>query len=494
MKKYILALDLGTTSIRAIVFDKSSNIIAKEQKEFTQFFPYNGWVEQDGEEIWQTLQTVIANLMVNQHIDLADIESIGITNQRETTLIWDVTTGLPIYRAIVWQSMQTNDICETWKTNGYEELVKSKTGLPINPYFSASKIRWILDHVKKSSKKLEISNLRFGTIDSWILWKLTGEHKTDGSNASRTMLYNIFDLCWDKQLCEMFDIDMQLLPEVCDSSCVFAKTNPNVFFHHEIPICAIAGDQQASMFGHGCFEPGIVKNTYGTGCFLLMNVKDKPYISQNGLLTTIAWSIDGVVDYAIEGSIFVGGSAVQWLRDSLQIITTSAESESLAKQAKEDHGVFFVPAFVGLGSPYWDNEAKGTIFGLTRGSGKAEIARATLDSIAYQTRDVLEVIAEESKQEILRLRVDGGASENELLMQFQADITNTDIDVAHIGETTALGVAYLAGLATGFWKNQQEILQYRQVKKSYRGKMSEINRNQLYQKWKKAVAATILFK
>ncbi len=490
----MLALDLGTTSIRAIVFDKASNVVAKEQKEFTQFFPHAGWVEQDGEEIWQTLQTVVANLMVNQHISLDDIESIGITNQRETTILWDTKTGLPIYRAIVWQSMQTNSICENWKELGNETLVKKKTGLPINPYFSASKIRWILDHVDGAKEKLAAGDLRFGTIDSWILWKLSGVHKTDVSNASRTMLYNIFDLTWDEELCELFAVDSSLLPLVCDSSTYFATTKPNAFFQHEIPITGIAGDQQASMFGHACFEPGIVKNTYGTGCFLLMNVKDKPYLSENGLLTTVAWSIDGVVDYAIEGSIFVAGSAVQWLRDALQIISNSAESEELARNAKTDHDVYFVPAFVGLGSPYWDSDAKGTIFGLTRGAGRAELARATLDSIAYQTRDVLEVMMEESHQEIYRLRVDGGASENALLMQFQADITNTDVDVAHIGETTALGVAYLAGLARGFWQSQSEILQYRQVKKSYHGNMNEETRQKLYRKWKKAVAATILFK
>ncbi|MDF9824752.1 glycerol kinase [Breznakia sp. PF5-3] len=495
MGKYILSLDLGTTSIRAVLFDKHSNICAMEQKEFTQYFEHPGWVEQDAEEIWQTLQILLAGLLVNQKIDFDEVEAIGITNQRETTIIWDKQTGLPIYRAIVWQSTQTNEICEALIEQGHTEFIKHKTGLPINSYFSATKIRWILDRVPEAQKRAEAGDLLFGTVDSWILWKLSnGVHATDYSNASRTMLYNIFSLEWDGEILSLLNIPRKLLPEVKDSSGYFATTSKTQFFNYEIPIMAIAGDQQASLFGHGCYEPGIVKNTYGTGCFMLMNTLDKPIISKNGLLTTIAWGIDGSIEYAIEGSIFVAGSAVQWLRDSLKLIDTAAESEQQALSLNDNQGVYLVPAFVGLGSPYWDSEAKGSIFGLTRGSGREAIVRATLESICYQTKDVLDVMVEECNCDLKMLRVDGGAVENAFLMQFQADILGVEIDVAHVSETTALGVAYLAGLSSGFWTTKTEILQYRQIKKHYSAKMSKEKQNQYYEKWKKAVAATKMFK
>lgn len=494
MKQYILTLDLGTTSIRAILFNKNSEICAMEQKEFTQFFPKPGWVEQDAEEIWKVTQTLVAGLLVNHKLDLDEVASIGITNQRETAVLWDKETGLPIYHAIVWQSTQTNEICEELIEVGYEQMVKSKTGLPINSYFSASKIKWMFEHVEEAEKLADENKLLFGTIDTWILWKLTGNHATDYSNASRTMLYNIFEKKWDIELLQLFQIPESILPEVKDTSGLFGVTNKEVFFQHEIPITALVGDQQASLYGHGCFDKGIVKNTYGTGCFMLMNTKQTPVISKSGLLTTIAWGMNGTIDYAIEGSIFVAGSAVQWLRDSLQMIQNAAESEQYAKQIENNNGVYLVPAFVGLGSPYWDQDAKGAILGLTRGSGKAEIIRATLESIAYQTRDVLEVMIQECECDLKELRVDGGAVMNELLMQFQSDILNVSIDVAKHQETTALGAAYLSGLASGFWASEEDILKYRQVQRQYQPQMNQKNREYYYEQWKKAVKTVMMFK
>lgn len=494
MKQYILTLDLGTTSIRAMLFNKNSEICAIEQKEFTQFFPKPGWVEQDAEEIWKVTQTLVAGLLVNHKLDLDEVASIGITNQRETAVLWDKETGLPIYHAIVWQSTQTNEICEELIEAGYEQMVKSKTGLPINSYFSASKIKWMFEHVEEAKKLADENKLLFGTIDTWILWKLTGKHATDYSNASRTMLYNIFEKKWDIELLDLFQIPESIMPEVKDTSGLFGVTNKEVFFQHEIPITALVGDQQASLYGHGCFDKGIVKNTYGTGCFMLMNTKQTPVISKSGLLTTIAWGMNGTIDYAIEGSIFVAGSAVQWLRDSLQMIQNAAESEQYAKQIENNNGVYLVPAFVGLGSPYWDQDAKGAILGLTRGSGKAEIIRATLESIAYQTRDVLEVMIQECECDLKELRVDGGAVMNELLMQFQSDILNVSIDVAKHQETTALGAAYLSGLASGFWASQEDILKYRQVQRQYQPQMNQKNREYFYEQWKKAVKTVMMFK
>lgn len=495
MKSFILSLDLGTTSIRAVLFDKQSNVCAMEQKEFTQYFPKAGWVEQDAEEIWQTLQTIIARLLVNQKIDFEHIEAIGITNQRETTVLWNKHTGLPIYRAIVWQSTQTNDLCEAFIEQGYEALIKQKTGLPINSYFSATKIRWILDHVEGAQEQAEAGEILFGTVDSWILWRLSeGVHATDYSNASRTMLYNIFTLTWDEQLLSLFRIPSIMLPEVKNSSGYFATTTKKQFFNYEIPIMAIAGDQQASLFGHGCYETGIVKNTYGTGCFMLMNTKEQAILSQQGLLTTIAWGIEDKVEYAMEGSIFVAGSAVQWLRDSLQMLHTASESEAYATALANNQGVYMVPAFVGLGSPYWDSDAKGAVFGLTRGSGKAALIRATLESICYQTRDILEIMTKECKCDLKRLRVDGRAVENRFLMQFQADILGVEIDVAQINETTALGIAYLAGLGSGFWKDKAEILQYCHSQQQYKPQMEQQTKERYYRNWQKAVAATRVFK
>ena len=494
MKKYILTLDLGTTSIRAILFNKNSEICAVEQKEFTQFFPKPGWVEQDAEEIWKVTQTVVAGLLVNHKLDLNDVASIGITNQRETTVLWDKDTGLPIYHAIVWQSTQTNEICEALIAQGYEQIVKEKTGLPINSYFSASKIKWLFNYVEDARRLAVEKKLLFGTIDTWILWKLTGIHASDYSNASRTMLYNIFEKKWDLELLTLFDVPLCILPEVKNTSGLFGVTNKEVFFQHEIPITALVGDQQASLYGHGCLEEGIVKNTYGTGCFMLMNTKQTPVVSKSGLLTTIAWGVDGVIDYAIEGSIFVAGSAVQWLRDSLQMIQNASESEQYANRIIDNNGVYFVPAFVGLGSPYWDQDAKGAILGLSRGSGKPEIIRATLEAIAYQTRDVLEVMIQECKCDLKKLRVDGGAVTNQLLMQFQSDILGVCIDVAKYQETTAMGAAYLSGLASGFWNSQEEILKYQQVQRQYQPKMSQDKREHCYGQWKKAVKAVTMFK
>ncbi len=494
MKKYVLSIDLGTTSVRAILFNHQGEAVAVEQKEFTQYFPQPGWVLHDANEIWLTVLSVLSTLFIEREIDLAQIDSIGITNQRETTVIWDEETGLPIYNAIVWQSRQTASICDQLISDGNEELIKSKTGLPVDAYFSGTKIKWILDNVENARSRID--KLKFGTIDTWIIWKLSNgsAHVTDYSNASRTMIYNIYDLCWDDELLELLDIPKTILPTVCNSSQIVATTDKTLFFGYEIPIAGIAGDQQSALFGQACFEPGIVKNTYGTGCFMLMNTGNKPVSDNKGLLTTIAWGIDGNVEYAIEGSIFVAGSAISWLRDGLRMIRDVSESEEYASRVKDSSGIYVVPAFVGLGSPYWDHEVRGAVFGLTRGTTKEDFIRATLESICYQTRDVLEVMCEVSGYDLKRLRVDGGAVKNKVLMQFQSDILNVDVDVPMCNETTALGAAFLSGLATGFWSDKEEIKSIWNVQASYACNLDEKKRTELYQGWKKAIKAAIAFK
>lgn len=495
MEKYILAIDQGTTSSRAIVFNKQGKIISQAQYEFTQYFPEPGYVLHDPIEIWDSVTVCISECLMKAKISPNQIASIGITNQRETTVVWDKTTGKPVYKAIVWQSKQTSSICEELKQKGYEKTVKSKTGLLVDPYFSGTKIKWILDNVKGAREKAEKGMLLFGTIDTWIVWNLTNgkQHVTDYSNASRTLLFNIFDLKWDEDLCKMLSIPMSMLPNVKPSSTVFGHTAKNVFYGHEIPIGGIAGDQQAALFGQTCFNVGDVKNTYGTGCFILMNTGTKPTISNKGLLTTIAWGIDGEVTYALEGSIFVAGSAVQWLRDGLKIIYKSFETETYAKSCETNLGVYFVPAFVGLGTPYWDKDAKGAIFGITRGTKREHLIRATLEAIAYQTKDVIKAMEAESKIKLNRLRVDGGASQNDFLMQFQSDILNTYIDKPITSETTALGAAYLAGLSVKLW-TKEDIKQMWGIDKIYKPVLSEKCRKQLYSGWQKAVKACMMFK
>lgn len=496
MKKYILAIDQGTTSTRAIIFDKRGKVIDMAQQEIENYFPQPGWVEQDANEIWLSMLSVLSQLFINSKVKPEEIDSIGLTNQRETTIIWDKETGIPIYRAIVWQSRQTSDICDNLIELGYEKLVRNKTGLPIDAYFSATKIRWILDNVPNAQQKADNGDLLFGTIDTWLLWNLSKnkKHVTDYSNASRTMIYNIYDLTWDQELLNILNIPKNMLPEVCCSSHFFDTTNPSHFFGLEVPLAGIAGDQQAALFGQTCFETGMMKNTYGTGCFMLLNTGAKPVISHHGLITTIAWGLDGNITYALEGSIFVAGSAVQWLRDSLKIIDDASESELYASKVVDNGGVYLVPAFVGLGSPYWDMDAKGAMFGLTRGTSKEHIIRATLESIGYQTKDIVEVMKQESMIDLKLLKVDGGATNNGLLMQFQSDILNVNIDVPTIKETTALGAAYLAGLATGYYKSLDDIKDNWLLAQKYTPKMVHSVREENYSNWKKAIKATRTFK
>ncbi len=495
-KKYVLAIDQGTTSSRAILFDKTGSIIGIAQKEFTQIFPQAGWVEQDAMEIWASVQSVISEVMAHHSVSVTEIAAIGITNQRETTVVWDRETGQPIYNAIVWQSRQTVDICNELKAQGYEEMVRNKTGLLIDAYFSGTKLKWILDQVEGARAKAEAGQLLFGTIDTWLVWKLSGgkAHVTDYTNASRTLMYNIFDLTWDEELLRMLHVPEGMLPRVCSSSEIYAVTEPTLFFGEEVPIAGIAGDQQAALFGQACFEAGMAKNTYGTGCFMLMNTGEKAVSSNHGLLTTIAWGIDGKVSYALEGSIFVAGSAIQWLRDGLQMIRTAAESEVFAKQVISSEGVYFVPAFVGLGTPYWDSEARGAIFGLTRGTQKEHLIRATLESLAYQTKDVLHAMEADAEIKLTKLRVDGGATANNFLMQFQSDILGVPVERPQVLETTALGAAYLAGLAVGFWKDQTEIASHWKLDLSFTPKIDATEANALYSGWQKAVRATQAFK
>ena len=457
MKKYIIALDQGTTSSRCILFDREQNIVEMAQKEFTQHYPHPGWVEHDPMEIYSSQYGVLMEVLAKSGVDVREVAGIGITNQRETTIVWDKTTGRPVYNAIVWQCRRTAPLCEELKADrDFTAYVKDHTGLLVDAYFSATKIRWILDNVPGAREKAGAGELLFGTVDSWLIWKLTGGavHVTDYTNASRTMLYNIRDLCWDKRICDRLGIPACMLPEVRNCSEIYGTMNIQGV---EVPIAGIAGDQQAALFGQTCFEPGEAKNTYGTGCFLLMNTGSRLYQSKNGLLSTIAIGLDGRVQYALEGSVFVGGAVVQWLRDELHLITESADTEYFARKVRDNGGVYVVPAFTGLGAPYWDMYARGAIFGLTRGTGRNHIIRAALESIAYQTCDVLHAMEEDTGLPLRELRVDGGASANNFLMQFQADIVDRTIRRPMIRETTALGAAYLAGLATGVWDDLDEI-------------------------------------
>ena len=468
MEKYILALDQGTSSSRAIVFDQNGQTKAVSQKEFTQIFPKPGWVEHNPMEIWSSQAAVIAEAITSIDINGLNIAGIGITNQRETTIVWDAETGEPVYNAIVWQDRRTSEYCDSLKRDGRTDLIRSKTGLIIDAYFSATKIRWILENVPGARQKAEEGRLRFGTVDTWLIWMLTrGEvHVTDVSNASRTMLFNIHTLEWDKELLELMNIPASMMPQVKSSSEVYGYTKTTLFAH-EVPIAGIAGDQQAALFGQMCTEPGSVKNTYGTGCFLLMNSGERPIMSQNNLLTTIAWKIGDTVNYALEGSIFVAGSVVQWLRDGLGIIKSSSEVEALAASVPDNGGVYFVPALTGLGAPHWDQYAQGSIYGLSRGSTAAHIARAALEGIAFQTMDIVNAMQRDAGVTLKELKVDGGASRNNLLMQFQADVLGTSVIRPTVTETTALGAAYLAGLAVGYWESIDHIKEQWGVEKEF---------------------------
>ena len=483
-QSYILSIDQGTTSSRAILFNKQGEVVHIAQQEFKQYFPKAGWVEHNPKEIWSSVLSVIAKSLTENRIKIEQIEAIGVTNQRETTVVWDKTTGEPVYNAIVWQSRQTADICAQLQKDGHEQLFHDKTGLRIDAYFSGTKVKWILDHVEGAREKAEAGDLLFGTIDTWIVWNLSGGdiHVTDYSNASRTLMYNIYDLCWDDELLEILTIPKSMLPEVKSSSEIYGKTKSRNSFGHEIPIAGIAGDQHAALFGQACFEKGMVKNTYGTGCFMLMNIGEAPVKSDSGLLTTIAWGVNGKVTYALEGSVFVAGSAIQWLRDGLRMLKDSKDSEAYAKQVENTNGVYVVPAFVGLGTPYWDSDARGAVFGLTRGATKEHFIRATLESLAYQTRDVLTVMESDANMDLSALRVDGGAVMNDFLMQFQADILNIPVERPEVNETTALGVAYLAGLAVGFWGSTGEIAAQWTLNKQFDVKMDDETREQLYAK------------
>lgn len=494
--KYILALDQGTTSSRAIIFDHDGKIVNSAQREFKQYFPQPGWVEHDANEIWGSILAVMAEALGTADIKPEQIAGIGITNQRETTVVWNKETGKPVYHALVWQSRQTSGICDDLKEQGLNQKFRDKTGLLIDAYFSGTKVKWILDNVEGAREQAENGELLFGTIDTWLVWKLSGgkTHITDYTNASRTLMYNIYEQKWDEELLDILGVPASMLPEVRQSSEVYDKTVPYHFFGYEVPIAGIAGDQQAALFGQTCFEAGEGKNTYGTGCFMLMNTGEKAVSSDNGLLTTIAWGVDGKVEYALEGSIFVAGSAIQWLRDGLRMLKNAKDSEGYATKVDSTDGVYVVPAFVGLGAPYWDSDVRGAIFGLTRGTDKEHFVRATLESLAYQTRDVLTAMEQDSGIELKTLRVDGGAVANNFLMQFQSDILGVPVDRPQINETTALGAAYLAGLAVGYWKDKAEIKKQWKLDHQFKPEMKEDDREQRYAGWQKAVEATMVFK
>ncbi|MFJ7976134.1 glycerol kinase GlpK [Peribacillus sp. JNUCC 23] len=496
MEKFILSLDQGTTSSRAMLCNKKGEIIHIAQQEFKQYFPKPGWVLHDANEIWGSVLAVIASVLSESGIKPEQIAGIGITNQRETTVVWDEETGKPVYHAIVWQSRQTSDICDELKVQGHDDLFRERTGLLIDAYFSGTKVKWILDHVEGTREKAEKGKLLFGTIDTWLIWKLSGgqAHVTDYTNASRTLMFNIYDLKWDDDLLEILTVPKSMLPEVKSSSEVYAYTLDHHFFGQEIPIAGVAGDQQAALFGQACFDQGMAKNTYGTGCFMLMNTGEKAVQSETGLLTTIAWGLDGKINYALEGSIFIAGSAIQWLRDGLRMLKHAQDSESYAKRVESTDGVYVVPAFVGLGTPYWDSDVRGAVFGITRGTSKEHFIRATLESLAYQTKDVLDAMKEDSGIELKTLRVDGGVVKNNFLMEFQSDLLNVPVERSVINETTALGAAYLAGLAVGYWKNQEEISSLRGIDKTFLPSMDHKKRGELYEGWKKAVHATMAFK
>lgn len=493
--EYILSIDQGTTSSRAIVFDQEGCIVSTAQQEIPQYYPESGWVEQDANEIWVSVLGVMAACLSKAEINPSQIQAIGITNQRETTVIWEKETGHPIHRAIVWQSRQTQAICEELKHSGSESVFREKTGLLIDPYFSGTKIKWLLDHVEGSRQRAEQGELLFGTIDTWLLWKLTGGqvHATDVSNASRTLVYNIHELSWDDELLGLLEIPRAMLPEVRSSSEIYGHTVAHHFFGQQVPIAGMAGDQQAALFGQTCFEKGMVKNTYGTGCFMLMNTGNEAVCSEHGLLTTIAWSIDGEVEYALEGSVFVAGSAIQWLRDGLRMLRSSSDCEDYIKRVESTDGVYVVPAFVGLGTPYWESDVRGAVFGLTRSTSKEHFVRATVESLAYQSRDVLDVMIQDAGVELKTLRVDGGAVVNDFLMQFQSDILGVEVERPVIQETTAMGAAYLAGLAVGFWPDRAALSALWQQDRAFTAAMPAEERVRLYGGWKKAVQAAIAF-
>ncbi|MBO5336349.1 MAG: glycerol kinase GlpK [Lachnospiraceae bacterium] len=494
MEKYIMALDQGTTSSRCILFDKSGNICSMAQKEFTQIYPQPGWVEHNPMEIWSSQLAVAIEAMAMMGVTAGQISGIGITNQRETTILWDKNTGEPIYNAIVWQCRRTSDMIEALKKDGFDQSIREKTGLIPDAYFSASKIAWILQNVPGAREKAEKGDLLFGTVDTWLIWNLTkgAVHVTDYTNASRTMLYDIHKLCWDQEIMERFDIPASILPKVCSSSEIYGYTDASVL-GGQIPIAGAAGDQQAALFGQCCFEQGEAKNTYGTGCFLLMNTGAEAITSKSGLLTTIAASTSEHVEYALEGSVFVAGAGIQWLRDSLRLIKNAAQSEGYAKQVEDTAGVYIVPAFAGMGAPYWNQYARGTVVGLTRGCTKEHFVRATLESIAYQTADVLGAMEKDSGIDLRNLKVDGGASANDFLMQFQADIVNTQVQRPKCIETTALGAAYLAGLATGYWKNKEEIKENWQIGAVFQPAMEQDNRKKLLKGWHRAVKCALVW-
>jgi glycerol kinase len=495
-ESYILSLDQGTTSTRAILFDRQGHSVAMHQKPIRQIYPKPGWVEHDPVEIWESARECIDGVIISAGIEDTQIEAIGITNQRETAVIWDKHTGQPIHNAVVWQSRQTADICDKLKLEGHEDVFRERTGLRIDPYFSGTKVAWILDHVAGAKERANKGELLFGTIDTWLIWNLSGRlvHVTDYSNASRTLMYNIYDCKWDNTLLGLLDIPAELLPEVRSSSEVYAHTDPSCCGGLAVPIAGAAGDQQAALFGQQCCEPGMAKNTYGTGCFMLMNTGSEAVRSKHGLLTTIAWGVNGEIEYALEGSVFVAGSAIQWLRDGLEIIETAAESEAFATRIDSTDGVYVVPAFVGLGTPYWDSDVRGAVFGLTRGTGKAHLIRATLESIAYQTMDVAEVMEEDSGLSLTKLRVDGGAVGNDFLMQFQSDMLGVPVERPMLEETTALGAAYLAGLAVGYWKDKMDLGGQVRVEKRFEPAMDKDRRGELVKGWKKAIIAAAAFK
>lgn len=490
-QQYIMAIDQGTTSSRAIIFDHDGNKVAISQQEFPQYFPQPGWVEHDPLEIWDSVQSVISNVMIKSQIKPYKIAAIGITNQRETTVIWDRHTGKPIYNAIVWQSKQTSDIAEQLIKDGYKDMIHKKTGLVIDSYFAATKIKWILDHVPGAREKASKGDLMFGTIDTWLLWNLSGRrvHATDVTNASRTMLFNIHTLEWDQDILDLLEIPQSLLPEVKPSSAIYGYTGDYHFYGVQIPIAGIAGDQQAALFGQAAYDKGSIKNTYGTGAFIVMNTGLKPTLSDNGLLTTIAYGLDEQTHYALEGSIFVAGSAVQWLRDGLKMFNKASESEQMAVDAKTTGGVYVVPAFTGLGAPYWDQEVRGAMFGLTRGTERGHIIRATLEAIAYQTKDVVDTMVKDTQLPLTALTVNGGASRNNFMMQFQADILQTPIKRAAMEETTALGAAFLAGLAVDFWEDQDELRKLSRIGDQFDPQMDPQEAADLYRGWQRAIAA-----
>ncbi len=491
--RYILALDQGTTSSRAMLFDHAGSIAGISQREFPQIFPQPGWVEHDPLEILASVLATATELLTERRLDPKQVAAIGITNQRETTVVWDRHTGKPVYNAIVWQSRQSAPVCEELTARGFADTVRAKTGLLIDPYFSGTKVRWILDTVPGARRRAEQGDLLFGTVDSWLIWNLTDRkvHVTDYSNASRTLMYDIHRRCWDDELLGMLGVPRSMLPEVRPSSEVYGVTAERHFLGAAVPIAGVAGDQQAALFGQACFDAGMAKNTYGTGCFMLMNTGGEAVASNHGLLTTIAWGVDGKVEYALEGSIFVAGSAVQWLRDGLQIIKSAEESETLAMSVPSTDGVYIVPAFVGLGAPYWRSDVRGSVFGLTRGTNRAHLARAVLESLAYQTRDVLAAMEADSNIALKSLRVDGGAVANNFLLQFQSDVLGVPVDRPQVAETTALGAAYLAGLAIGFWENRAEITRQWAIDRTFKPAMQPSVREELYGGWQRAVKATL---